>query len=117
MLAWLCCKPVLSGSQFIEAARSLGATPSRVLFRHVLPNLLGPVAVHAGSSAAAVVLGEAALGFIGLGPRDGVNLSVLLEQGTLGMLRAPHALAASAPCVALVSGSLQLASESLRSLS
>lgn len=106
---------VLAGSQFIEAARSLGASSTRVLFVHVLPNLLGPVAVHAGSSAAAVVLGEAALGFIGLGPRDGVSLGVLLEQGTLGMLRAPHALAASAICVALVSGSLQLASETLRS--
>jgi hypothetical protein len=38
----------------------------------------------------------------------------LLEQGTLGMLRAPHVLAVGAVAVALVSGSLQLASEGLR---
>lgn len=105
---------VLRGAAFVEAARALGATGPRVLLRHVLPNLLGPVAVQAGSAAAAVVLGEAALGFLGLGPRDGLSLGALLEQGTAGMLRAPHVLAASAFAVAAVSGSLQLASETLR---
>jgi ABC-type dipeptide/oligopeptide/nickel transport system permease subunit len=105
---------VLSSAQFVEAAAALGATRARVVIRHVLPNLLGPVAVQAGSAAAAVVLGEAALGFLGLGPRDGVSLGALLEQGTIGMLRAPHVLVVSASAVALVSGSLQIASEVLR---
>lgn len=105
---------VLRGAAFVEAARALGASRSRVIIRHVLPNLLGPVAVQAGSAAAAVVLGEAALGFLGLGPRDGLSLGSLLEQGTSAMLRAPHVLASSALAVAAVSGSLQLASESLR---
>ena len=105
---------VLASSQFIDAARSLGASRARITLRHVLPNLLGPVAVQAGSAAAAVVLGEAALGFLGLGPRDGVSLGALLEQGTIGMLRAPHVLAVAAAAVALVSGSLQIASETLR---
>jgi hypothetical protein len=41
-------------------------------------------------------------------------LGSLLEQGTLAMLRAPHVLAAGAVAVALVSGSLQLASEGVR---
>ncbi len=107
---------VLRGAAFVEAARALGASRPRVLLLHVLPNLLGPVAVQCGSAAAAVVLGEAALGFLGLGPRDGVSLGALLEQGTAGMLRAPHVLVASALAVAAVSGSLQLASESLRRL-
>lgn len=105
---------VLVGQQFTEAARSLGASTPRILFVHILPNLLGPTAVQLGSSAAATVLGEAALGFIGLGPRDGVSLGALLEQGTLGMLRAPHALLSAACTVAIVSISLQLASEVLR---
>ena len=80
----------------------------------MLPNLLGPVAIQLGTAAAGVVLGETALGFVGLGPPDGVSLGALLEQGTLGMLRAPHVLAVGALAVALVSGSLQLASEGLR---
>ena len=105
---------VLGKAQFVEAARALGAARARVTFHHVLSNLLGPVAVQAGSAAAGVVLGEAALGFVGLGPRDGVSLGALLEQGTLAMLRAPHVLVVSAAAVAFASASLQLASESLR---
>lgn len=105
---------ILADSQFVEAARALGVTRARVVLRHVLPNLLGPVAVQFGTAAAGVVLGETALGFVGLGPPDGVSLGGLLEQGTLGMLRAPHVLAVGALAVALASGTLQLASEGLR---
>jgi len=107
---------VLSESQFVEAARALGLAKPRILFVHVLPNLLGPVAIQIGTSAAGVVLGETALGFVGLGPPDGVSLGSLLEQGTLAMLRAPHVLAVGAVFVALASGTLQLASEGARRL-
>lgn len=105
---------VLGESSFVDAARALGATRARVVVRHVLPNLLGPVAVQLGTSAAGVVLGETALGFVGLGPRDGVSLGGLLDQGSIAMLRAPHVLVVGALAVALVSGSLQLATEALR---
>lgn len=105
---------ILRSAAFIEAARALGASAGAVLFRHALPNVLGPIAVQLGSSAAAIVLGEAALGFLGIGPRDGVSLGALLEQGVLSMIRAPHVLGFGALTVALLSGSLQLASEALR---
>ncbi len=106
---------VLADAQFVDAARAIGASRARVVVRHVLPNLFGPVAVQLGASAAGVVLGETALGFVGLGPRDGVSLGALLEQGVVSMLRAPHVLAVGAVAVVLVSASLQLASEGLRS--
>ncbi len=105
---------VLRSATFVEAARALGASPSRVLLGHVVPNLLGPVTVQLGTSAAGVVLGEAALGFIGLGPADGVSLGALLEQGVDAMLHAPHVLVVGAAAIALASGSLQWASEGLR---
>jgi peptide/nickel transport system permease protein len=105
---------VVADSGFVEAARALGASRRRVVFGHVLPNVLAPVAMQLGTAAAGVVLGETALGFVGLGPRDGVSLGALLEQGTVGMLRAPHVLVAGAVAVILVSGSLQLASEGVR---
>jgi len=104
----------IAGAAFVEAAKALGATRARVVALHVLPNVLAPVTVQLGSAAAGVVLGETALGFVGLGPRDGVSLGALLEQGTVGMLRAPHVLAAGAVAVILVSGSLQMASEGIR---
>jgi len=105
---------VLAQSQFIEAAKALGASRARILLRHVLPNLLGPVSIQLGTSAAAVVLGETALGFVGLGPADGLSLGSLLDQGVSGLLRAPHVLAVGALGVIAVSGGLQLASEALR---
>ncbi|HVU03332.1 MAG TPA: ABC transporter permease subunit [Polyangiaceae bacterium] len=104
----------IAGAPFVEAARALGATETRVVFDHVLPNVLAPVAVQLGTAAAGVVLGETALGFVGLGPADGVSLGVLLEQGTAGMIRAPHVLVAGAAAVIAVSASLQTASEGLR---
>lgn len=105
---------ILADAQFVDAARALGASRARVVLRHIVPNLLGPVAVQLGASAAGIVVGETALGFIGLGPRDGVSLGALLEQGVVSMLRAPHVLAVGAIAVVIVSSSLQLASEGLR---
>jgi ABC-type dipeptide/oligopeptide/nickel transport system permease subunit len=104
----------VSEASYVEAARALGARFRRVVLGHVLPNVLSPVAVQLGTAAAGVVLGETALGFVGLGPPDGVSLGALLEQGTSGMLRAPHVLVAGALSVIVVSGSLQMASEGLR---
>lgn len=104
----------IAEAPFVEAAKALGATRGRIVFAHVLPNVLAPVAVQLGTAAAGVVLGETALGFVGLGPKDGVSLGALLEQGTAGMLRAPHVLVAGTVAVILVSGSLQMASEGIR---
>jgi peptide/nickel transport system permease protein len=104
----------VAAAPFVEAARAAGATSTRVVVAHVLPNVIGPVAVQLGTAAAGVVLGETALGFVGLGPPDGVSLGALLEQGTAGMLRAPHVLVVAALAVAAVSGSLQMASEGIR---
>lgn len=53
--------------QFVEAARSLGFGSARVLFRHVLPNLLGPVMVLAAVNFATAILLESGLSFLGFG--------------------------------------------------
>ena len=52
---------------YIEAAEALGASPLRILLRHVVPNSLPPVIVVATMSAATAILGEAGLSFLGLG--------------------------------------------------
>ena len=57
----------LKQAEFIEAARALGYSHSRILFRHILPNLLGPVIVYATLTVPAVMLLEAVLSFLGLG--------------------------------------------------
>jgi len=100
---------VLRGATFVEAAFALGLRPPLVLARHVAPNLLGVAAVQLGASASAVVVGEAALAFVGLGPEDGVSLGAVLDQGVAAMLRAPHVLAAGAAAVFLTSAALLVA--------
>jgi ABC-type dipeptide/oligopeptide/nickel transport system permease subunit len=104
---------VLRGAGFVEAARALGLGETRILFRHVVPNLLGTVAVQIGSSASAVVLSEASLSFVGFGPADGVSLGAALDQGVSAMLRAPHVLVATALTVFVTSTALLVAGRAL----
>jgi peptide/nickel transport system permease protein len=62
--------PVLSlrGAGYVQAGRVLGFSPARLLFRHILPNVAGTVAVQASLALAWSVLAEASLSFLGLGP-------------------------------------------------
>lgn len=53
--------------EFVEAARALGATDARILFRHVLPSLLPSIMVVISLTAARVILLEASVAFLGLG--------------------------------------------------
>ena len=57
----------LKTQTFVEAARALGASGARVVFRHIVPNTLGPVIVYATLTVPAVILQEAFLSFLGLG--------------------------------------------------
>lgn len=52
---------------FVEAARALGASPSRIAFRHILPNLVSPLTVLATINFSHVVVLESALSFLGVG--------------------------------------------------
>lgn len=57
----------LREKEFVEAARALGATPTRQVVRHILPNSLGPVIVAGTIDVAAAILAESTLSFLGLG--------------------------------------------------
>ena len=52
---------------YVDAARALGATPWRIMWRHLLPNAVAPIMVLASLSAAGIILVEAGLSFIGAG--------------------------------------------------
>ena len=100
---------VLRDAAFVEAAVALGRGPLAVLAIHVLPNLLGVVAVQLGSTAAAIVVSEAALAFVGLGPEGGVSLGSVLDQGVAAMLLAPHVLVVGSVAVFATSASMLVA--------
>ena len=60
----------LRESDYVIAARSMGASPLRILMRHMLPNALTPLIVQATLAAATAIIDVAGLGFLGLGPGD-----------------------------------------------
>jgi len=57
----------LKTQTFVEAARALGAPDAAIVFRHIVPNTLGPVIVYTTLTVPAVILQEAFLSFLGLG--------------------------------------------------
>jgi peptide/nickel transport system permease protein len=61
----------LRNAAFVEAARAVGASRWRVMGRHILPNVTGPIIVIAGQQVAGMVLFEAALSYLGLGVSAG----------------------------------------------
>lgn len=60
----------LRSKEYVEAARVLGATDLRLMLRHLLPNLVGPVIVAATVGMGAIILAESTLSFLGLGIQD-----------------------------------------------
>lgn len=57
----------LKNQEFVEAARSIGVPTWKIIFRHLVPNTLGPVIVYATLTVPSVILQEAFLSFLGLG--------------------------------------------------
>jgi peptide/nickel transport system permease protein len=67
--------------EFIMASKSLGASDSRIVFRHLIPNVISSVIVIATLSIPGVILAEAALSFIGLGDPTVTSWGVILNAG------------------------------------
>lgn len=81
----------LREKEFVEAARSLGAPPSRQVVRHILPNALGPVIVAGSLDVAAAILAESTLSFLGLGfPPDIPTWGRILFDAKDNLDFAPH---------------------------
>jgi peptide/nickel transport system permease protein len=100
--------------EFVVAARCLGASHPRILLVHVLPEVVGPVAVQATLGVAAGVLGEASLSFLGLGPQGVVSWGAMLEQGAVLFLQAPAIALSAGGGLALLLTSLNLIGDGLR---
>jgi oligopeptide transport system permease protein len=77
LVSWLTMARVVRGQvlslraqPFIEAARASGLTETRIFFRHLLPNLVGPIAVYATLIVPQAILQESFLSFLGIGIQD-----------------------------------------------
>jgi peptide/nickel transport system permease protein len=77
--------------EFVQAARALGASTSRVLVRHVIPTTLPAVTVQATLGMGGAILAEASLSFLGLGVQPPTpSWGTMLNYGRIHLLDAPH---------------------------
>jgi ABC-type dipeptide/oligopeptide/nickel transport system permease subunit len=77
--------------QFVEAARSIGSSDLRIMFRHLLPNCLSPIIVQSTLHMAVAILAAAGLGFLGLGVSPPTpEWGAMLNGGRLFIRGAPH---------------------------
>ncbi|HEV2528176.1 MAG TPA: ABC transporter permease [Thermomicrobiales bacterium] len=106
---------MLKSEEFIHAATALGATRTRIMARHLLPNCVGPIIVYATLGLADALLTTAGLGFLGLGvqapaPEWGTMLSV----GRNYLREAPHLMVFPGLLILLTVISLNLIGDALR---
>jgi peptide/nickel transport system permease protein len=81
----------LKETDFITAARSVGVTNPRIIVRHVVPNILGPVIVLATLGIGGIIILEAALSFLGLGlQRPTPSWGLILADGRAWIRNLPH---------------------------
>ena len=100
---------------WVEAARASGASPGRILLRHVLPNIAAPLFVSAAFRIPAAILAESTLSFIGLGIQPPFSSwGTLANDGFEAMRSYPHLI--FFPCVAILCALLgfHLLGEALR---
>lgn len=97
---------------YVQAATALGASPSHVLRRHVLPGLRGAWLARSGGLIAQAAMLEAALGFLGLGVEEPLtSWGAMLRDGLPMMGRAPALAAAAGGAVFVTALTINLASD------
>ena len=81
----------LKEKEFVESARSLGASDRYIMIRHILPNIIGPVIVIGTLGMAYVILSAASLSFLGFGPQPPTpEWGAMLNAGRMYMRTEPH---------------------------
>lgn len=101
--------------EFVEAARSLGASDWRIITRHILPNIIQPVIVQGAIGMAGAVLAEATMSFLGLGvPPPTASWGSMLNDGRSHLFDAPHLVLFPAAAVMLAVLAFNFIGDALR---
>jgi len=105
----------VKGLDYISAARALGASDARLMWRHVLPQCLGPILVQSSLQMAVAILAAAGLGFLGLGaPPDVPEWGTMLAKGRTYIFSAPHLTMYPGLAILLVVMGFNLLGDALR---
>ena len=101
--------------EYIEAARAIGATHTRIMWRHLTPNILAPLIVGVAFAVPGAIFTEAALSFIGLGIRPPTaSWGNMIQDGLASIYSNQVLIVAPAICVALVMLSFTFVGDGLR---
>lgn len=92
----------LKEREYVEAARSMGATGTTIAIRYILPNAIGPILVTTSFAIPAAIAAEAGLALLGLGVQPPTpSWGAMISEGSRYLLAAPHLLVAPAVLFAL----------------
>ncbi|MCC6437205.1 MAG: ABC transporter permease [Acidimicrobiales bacterium] len=101
--------------EYVEAAHALGYARTRIMFRHILPNALQPVIVYGTVLVGSVILSEAALSFLNVGPQDPTPAwGLMVSQGKGDLANASHLLFFPGGAICLTVLALVLVGDGLR---
>jgi oligopeptide transport system permease protein len=93
----------LKEREFVEAARSLGATAPQIMLRHLLPNLAGPLIVLVAFGIPRAIFIEASLSFIGIGVNPSTpSWGTMVQEGNAAIFGSPHLVIFPALAIALL---------------
>jgi len=122
LVSWLTISRVVRGqiislknSEFIEAARSVGASTPRIIVKHLLPNTLGIIIVYSSLSFPSFILSESFLSFLGLGVSAPMSSwGSLIDEGVRGMELYPWLLIVPAAMMTVFMFSMNFVGDGLR---
>ena len=105
----------LKGVEFVQSAKSLGASPSRILGRHIIPNILSPLIITLTFAVPYAILAESTLSFLGLGiaPPES-SWGTLASTGWQGMRTYPHLIVFPSLAIFITAFSFNLFGEGMR---
>lgn len=105
----------LKEQEFVDAARCIGVSNAGIIFKHLIPNALGPIIVYTTLTVPAVMLEEAFLSFLGLGIQAPLtSWGALASEGRQIMRTAPWVIIASGAALAVTLMSLNFLGDGLR---
>jgi oligopeptide transport system permease protein len=112
----------LKEKEFVEAARCIGAKDSHIMFKHILPNTLGPIIILTALTIPGLIISEAILGYLGLGMRPSTDPASffitswgqLMLEGQSAINSQPWIILAPAICISLLVLSFTFLGDGLR---
>lgn len=105
----------IRGQEFIEAARACGTSDCRIILKHILPNVMGPIIVQSTLNMATTILAIASLSFVGLGVQPPTpEWGSMLSEAREFMRRYPYLVVSPGVSIMLAVLSLNLIGDGLR---